>query len=219
MAPSDTKPKVPKPLTLNTKITHLRLPLAPLISLSHGTTHPAFPKTFLHFWLLTEDELDDMMRFYDQAAPNRNVFSSCYPVPVEYDLEYLERRPASSSSSLATSTATSASSTTSSGVDLPSVLGKRQRSRPTELASAPPSPALVSGSSPDEEELHLSDHDRLAIKRRKFGKFIGIRGCETPREEVLLRLRFMQRRIRQSVEAEMRVQEEAERGWMGRKWV
>lgn len=35
---------------------------------------------------------------------------------------------------------------------------------------------------------------RIKIKRRKFGKFIGLRGCETPVEEVDERSRWLRRR-------------------------
>ena len=38
----------------------------------------------------------------------------------------------------------------------------------------------------DEEWLESLDdvERRIGVKRRKFGRFIGLQGCETPREEV-----------------------------------
>lgn len=62
----------------------------------------------------------------------------------------------------------------------------------------------------EEQETCLPDEERLAIKRRMFGKFIGLRGCDTPLQEMEKRVKFLEA----TVEREMR----RERENMGRKW-
>ncbi|KAK0628421.1 hypothetical protein B0T17DRAFT_491299 [Bombardia bombarda] len=89
------------------KLAQMALPLAPLVQLTTGQVHPAFPSTWLNFWLLTEDQLDALAHFYHQRTPS--LWSAHYPCPIVWD-----------------------------------------------------------------SALSLED------KRRKIGKFIGLRGCETP---------------------------------------
>ncbi|KAI9701655.1 MAG: hypothetical protein M1820_006426 [Bogoriella megaspora] len=45
----------------------------------------------------------------------------------------------------------------------------------------------------------MSEKQRIAIKRRKFGKFIGMNGCETPVEEVEFRLQVLEAELAQSL--------------------
>lgn len=51
---------------------------------------------------------------------------------------------------------------------------------------------------------------RVAVKRRKFGKFIGLRGCQTPTEELAARLELLETRTREAAQA-VSEQEEAAR--------
>jgi hypothetical protein len=48
---------------LSKKIATLQLELAPLVPLPEGPPHLSFPKTFLAFHLLTEDELDSIAHY------------------------------------------------------------------------------------------------------------------------------------------------------------
>lgn len=121
------------------KINHLRLRLEPIHPLPWGAPHPSFPKTLLHYHLLTEAELDSMAHFYSQSTPSRFTFS--YPVAMGWDKEFLE----------------------------------------------------------DEE---LTQSERVAIKRRKLGKFIGLRGCETPVQEVARKIKRLERRLEAAVAEE-----------------
>ncbi|KAI1382238.1 hypothetical protein F4677DRAFT_401298 [Hypoxylon crocopeplum] len=89
------------------KLRQMALPLAPLVQLTTGEIHPAFPGTLLNFWLLTDAQLEELAHFYHQRTPCR--WTRHYPCPIAW----------------------------SSGVPL--------------------------------EE-----------KRRRIGRFIGLRGCETP---------------------------------------
>ncbi|KAL1633156.1 hypothetical protein SLS56_003018 [Neofusicoccum ribis] len=60
----------------------------------------------------------------------------------------------------------------------------------------------------------LSDEQRFVIKRRKLGKFIGLRGCETPDSEVKMRLKLTEARIQRHIEQSKNEQRAAEKGWM-----
>jgi hypothetical protein len=110
--------RVPNP-ALQAKITQMALPLAPLVRITSGEVHPAFPATLLNFWVLTSEQLDELAHFYHQRTPS--IWSANYPCPV--------------------------------------IWGK---------------------------ELSLEE------KRRKMGRFIGLRGCESPvrtEEEIMQSVR------------------------------
>ncbi|SPQ19409.1 153539dd-a6df-4d82-8931-23e958d66717 [Thermothielavioides terrestris] len=94
------------------KLAQMSLQLAPLVQLTTGQVHPAFPRTLLAFWLLTDEQLESLAHFYHQRTPCR--WTRHYPCPVAW----------------------------------------------------PPGMTL--------EE-----------KRRKLGRFIGLRGCETPIERLV----------------------------------
>lgn len=68
---------VSKNPALAAKIAEMRLPLSPLVRITTGAVHPAFPKTILHFWLLAEPDLDELAHFYHQRTPS--VWTSHYP--------------------------------------------------------------------------------------------------------------------------------------------
>lgn len=92
---------------LQAKIAQMTLLLAPLVRLTSGDVHPAFPKMLVSYWLLTDSQLEELSHFYHQRTPCE--LTRHYPCP----------------------------------------MGWRQ--------------GLT-----------------LEEKRRKMGKFIGLRGCETP---------------------------------------
>jgi len=105
--PSLTTRRATRSPAFDSKLRQMALPLAPLVQLTTGQVHPAFPMTLLNFWLLTDDELDALASFYHQRTPCR--WTTHYPCPVAWGP-------------------------------------------------------------------HLSLED----KRRKIGRFIGLRGCESP---------------------------------------
>jgi hypothetical protein len=74
--------KAKKDPALEAKIAQLKLPLAPLVRLTSGTVHPAFPKTFLNYHLLTSSELDELAHFYHQRTPCR--WTAHYPKPMNW---------------------------------------------------------------------------------------------------------------------------------------
>ncbi|KAL2269806.1 hypothetical protein VTJ83DRAFT_1990 [Remersonia thermophila] len=64
------------------KLSLMATRLAPLVQLTTGRVHPAFPRTVLAFWLLTDAELDDLARFYHQRTPG--PWTARYPCPVAW---------------------------------------------------------------------------------------------------------------------------------------
>lgn len=62
------------------KLRQMALPLAPLVQLTTGEVHPAFPGTLLNFWLLTDGQLEELAHFYHQRTPSRWTFH--YPCPI-----------------------------------------------------------------------------------------------------------------------------------------
>lgn len=56
---------------LRAKMAEMRKTLSPLVSITTGQVHEAFPKTLLHYWLLTHSELDALAAFYHQSTPSR----------------------------------------------------------------------------------------------------------------------------------------------------
>lgn len=103
---------------LQSKLAEMSLRLSPLVQITTGNVHPAFPRNLLAFWLLTEEQLDSLAHFYHQRTPCQWTWQ--YPCPVPWP----------------------ASWRTSGGLT-------------------------------------------IEQKRRKLGRFIGLRGCETPIGELV----------------------------------
>ncbi|KAH8676298.1 hypothetical protein BX600DRAFT_198819 [Xylariales sp. PMI_506] len=77
---------------LATKLRQMAMPLAPLVQLTTGLVHPAFPTTLLRFWLLTDGELESLAVFYHQAGaagrgldPVARRWAAHYPCPIQWD--------------------------------------------------------------------------------------------------------------------------------------
>ncbi|KAI2629739.1 hypothetical protein GGR54DRAFT_635920 [Hypoxylon sp. NC1633] len=64
------------------KLQQMALPLAPLVQLTTGEVHPAFPGTLLNFWLLTDAQLEELAHFYHQRTPCR--WTLHYPCPIAW---------------------------------------------------------------------------------------------------------------------------------------
>ncbi|KAI2640518.1 hypothetical protein GGS26DRAFT_163652 [Hypomontagnella submonticulosa] len=74
------------------KLRQMALPLAPLVQLTTGEIHPAFPLTLLNFWLLTDAQLEELAHFYHQRTPCSWTFQ--YPCPILWssDMTLEEKR-------------------------------------------------------------------------------------------------------------------------------
>ncbi|KAL8407775.1 hypothetical protein RB594_006561 [Gaeumannomyces avenae] len=64
------------------KLEQMALRVMPLFQITTGHVHPAFPKTLLQFWLLTDDQLESLAHFYHQRTPS--VWTCQYPCPVRW---------------------------------------------------------------------------------------------------------------------------------------
>ena len=64
------------------KISQMALRLSPLVRITTGDVHLAFPSTLLNFWLLTDEQCDSIANFYHQHAPS--VYTRHYPCPIEW---------------------------------------------------------------------------------------------------------------------------------------
>ncbi len=60
----------------------MRLRLAPLVQVTTGQIHSAFPKNVLAYWCLTNDQLDSLANFYHQRESSR--WKNEYPCPVPW---------------------------------------------------------------------------------------------------------------------------------------
>lgn len=209
--------------------------LHPLYPQPEGPPHPKFPKTIMQWLLLTEDELDSIADYYDQITPTQ--FTNAYPAPMHWDKDFLAR-PEQASPQLMpwdaqwlkqhgwirrSSLARSPSEVTLSGstaaehstsphrhVDtpIPSPMARHQHQRHE--------PVLESST----ESLNfpmlpppLTTVERVNIKRRKLGKFMGLRGCETPIEEMERRIWFLEARLLQRLKNAIESNDSARDGW------
>ncbi|KAH7021759.1 hypothetical protein B0J12DRAFT_585734 [Macrophomina phaseolina] len=66
-------------------IQRLRRPIRPLLALQTGRAHPEFPRTMLHYHLLSERQMDSISLYYSQAV--RDDYSDMYPRPINWDDE------------------------------------------------------------------------------------------------------------------------------------
>jgi hypothetical protein len=172
--------------TLAKKIATLQLRLAPLVPLPSGPPHPAFPKTLMAFHLLTEEELDSIAHYYHQSTPG--PWSNHYPASMNWDKDFLSK-PAdlSSPTSIIKARRHSQPPSQSEEVwldDLMKTVEDIQASS-TVLPLQTQEEAAALQQNP---YAGLSEKDRIRIKRRKVGKFIGLVGMETPAEEIAGRI-------------------------------
>ncbi|KAL8707404.1 MAG: hypothetical protein Q9225_007761 [Loekoesia sp. 1 TL-2023] len=145
-------------LQFRRKLAHLSTPLAPLLSITSGTSHPSFPASILHYHLLTEAQLNELAHHYHQRTPSQ--WSLSYPLPV---------------------------------------VGRWNANGTAHTQQ---------GGGMGQGEARLED------KRRRFGRFMGLRGCESPvdgDEESEVGREREQRAMELWVESEMRRREE--RAW------
>ncbi|MCJ1262652.1 hypothetical protein MMC22_002522 [Lobaria immixta] len=145
------------------RLATLRSTLAPLVSVTDHTAHPDFPATLLHYHLLTSPQLDALARHYHQSSPR--VESWGYPVSVVGRWAVPSSPPPSSSSSFFPATTTTNSSSTLS-INT-AIMGLEPTTTTT----------TTTGS---EQERRRRKKASLKARRRRFGRFIGLSGCESP---------------------------------------
>lgn len=86
-----TRPKLVGELTRHRQIIHRIVRISPLSNLG-GYTHGSFPATYLHYWLLTEAQLDSLASFYSQDV--QNEWTNQYPKSMRWraDLSLEDKR-------------------------------------------------------------------------------------------------------------------------------
>lgn len=183
--------------TLAKKIATLQLSLAPLVPLPSGAPHASFPRTLLSFHLLTEDELDSIAHYYHQSTPG--PWSNHYPANMNWDKDFLAKKPTRLTKAPATTTTVRAgaghakcssqdeqlflSNLMTTVSDLRNSVSVPSTSTPTSTSASSSSSSAAVNPYAD-----LTDKERIRIKRRKVGKFIGLVGMETPVEEIAGRI-------------------------------
>lgn len=182
--------------TLAKKIATLQLRLAPLVPLPSGPPHPAFPKTLMAFHLLTEDELDSIAHYYHQSTPG--PWSLHYPAHMNWDKDFLSKPKQLPSSKRH-----------SRRLSQEEKLWLEDLMKTVEDIQAPVLRSQSeAGASSTNPYAGLSEKDRIRIKRRKVGKFIGLVGMETPAEEIAGRLQASLDRAIERSREELRRNEE-----------
>ena len=152
--PSPRAPQPPGP-TYQNAVAHLATKLIPLISVSTGLPHPAFPRSLLQYHLLTHEQLNELAVYYHQVVP-----------PLRQTTQY--------------------------PVSIPAWVGRDGRLLENGHGAA--ADGVVS----------------LETKRRRWGRFLGLRGCDSP--TVMRWLSERERRERETPE-ERELRERLEREW------
>ncbi|KAI7200598.1 hypothetical protein D0869_01781 [Hortaea werneckii] len=170
------------------KISTLQLKLAPLVPLPSGPPHPDFPKTLMAFHLLTEDQLDSIAHYYHQSTPG--PWTHHYPAQMNWDKDFLAKHPEAAAVASPSTTAMRHSRRLSQVekefiTELMKTVGDLQH---PVLPSQPETGSQNSRAGSANPYAGLSDKERIRIKRRKVGKFIGLVGMETPAEEIAGRI-------------------------------
>jgi len=205
----------PNNAALTKKIATLQLELAPLVPLPTGPPHPAFPKTLLAFHLLTEDELDSIAHHYHQSTPG--PWTQHYPALMNWDKDFLARSTDGKGKGKASAADVDAAleADVSEKDFLETLmttvqdLQKEQKGvAPPTLRSSEDSSSSATAASAGNPYAGLSDKDRIRIKRRKVGKFIGLVGMETPVEEIAGRIQASLDRAVERSREELRRNEE-----------
>ncbi|KAF4550416.1 Hypothetical protein D9617_17g046840 [Elsinoe fawcettii] len=213
--------------SLRARISSLRLPLAPLMPMPSGLPHPDFPQTLLGYHLLTEDQLDRLAHHYHQSTPG--IYTNEYPMPVLWPRRrssgsLLSPRDTDSKRRRSTGSPTTSSPSQSLSQSLETATQQSDDWLATLLSSVTVDPALHHPSQASQttaserrwSDILRDDNERIAIKRRKIGKFIGLVGMQTPAAEVESRMRHDIERVMRVARRDRRREEERETA--GRKW-
>ncbi|KAK3113288.1 hypothetical protein LTR53_009572 [Teratosphaeriaceae sp. CCFEE 6253] len=188
--------------TLAKKIATLQLTLAPLVPLPSGAPHPAFPSTLMAFHLLTEAELDSIAHYYHQSTPG--PWSESYPASMNWDKDFLAKPAATIAA--ATSPRHSRRLSVQEKEFISDLLKTVEDLRHPVL---PSQPEIEDEATPAKNPYAgLTDKERIRIKRRKVGKFIGLVGMETPAEEIAGRIQASLDRAVERSREELRRNEE-----------
>lgn len=194
MAPTTRRNSV-----LAKKIATLQLKLAPLVPLPCGPPHPDFPRTLMAFHLLTEDQLDSIAHYYHQSTPG--PWTQHYPATMNWDKDFLVKQQAAH----AQTPRRNSRRLSVQEQEFVSDIMKTVEDLQNPIVPSQPEGSEGSSTNPF---AGLSDKERIRIKRRKVGKFIGLVGMETPHEEIAGRIQASLERAIEKSREELRRNEE-----------
>lgn len=69
------------------KLSQMRLAIAPIVHVQNGLPAPDYPKTMLALFCLTENQLDAMAQYYSQSTPS--LFTYQYPQTMDWSRDIL----------------------------------------------------------------------------------------------------------------------------------
>lgn len=190
------------------RLAHLQSPLRPLVSITTLQPHPSFPRTILHYHLLTSAQLDDLARHYHQSSPQKTSWA--YPVTVAPRWN----TPVSKSQSLERQAAT---------LIWNDIMGCDSTSNSNGGGGGGGVSITSTGTASGASDVVQANGAGIEDKRRRFGRFIGLPWCQSPgvtREEAELEAEnafwtWMERDLAQQREAS-RLESERKVGW--RRW-
>jgi hypothetical protein len=141
---------------------------------------------------LSEEQLDAIASYYHQSTPG--IYTHEYPACMNWDKDMLAKRRASVAQHLRRA------SQVEDNQWWEKLLAAEEAENAL-MVKRRPSVQFAEG---------FTDAERIAIKRRKFGKFIGLLNCETPVEEIEGRLRASMEKAIRLAQEELRRAEEWE---------
>lgn len=153
------------------------------------------------FHLLTEDELDSIAHYYHQSTPG--PWSNHYPASMNWDKEFLAKPSTASSAAVA-----SRHSRRLSQQENILVADIMKTVEDLQHPILPSQPVIMENGTMANPYAGISDEQRIRIKRRKVGKFIGLVGMETPAEEIAGRIQASLERAVERSREELRHNEE-----------
>jgi hypothetical protein len=130
------------------------------------------------FHLLTEEELDSIAKYYHQSTPGPWTYH--YPATMNWDKEFLAK-PSTTTGEVMRRHSRGLSIEEKSWLE--ELMGTVE-----DLQHPLDSTSSIAESNTTNHYAGLSDKERIRIKRRKVGKFIGLVGMETPVEEIAGRI-------------------------------
>ena len=156
------------------QVQYLLSPLSPFISVTTCTAHPSFPQNLLQYHLLTSPQLIQLARHYHQSSPKLESWAYPFPVAARWGVSgggSTIDTAAGTSRIIDTTTTTANSTITITGAPSPRFSEASTSTLCEKIIDLEPHLCQRRGSN---GKASLDD------RRRRFGRFIGLRGCESP---------------------------------------
>lgn len=165
---------------------HITAPIIPLLSTTTMCAHPSFPRSLLAYHLLSSAELDALAVYYHQSSPKSESWTYPAPVASRWRFKYsppssqylhnphlrrrYHRRQAAARIWKNIFIETTANNNTTTTQLSPLNTTAKNENPP----ASPKIEPTDCGNDDDDTAIITED------KRRRFGRFIGLQGCESP---------------------------------------